>query len=336
MNLITPLISSILPLTALAVLLVYGCGVTPSPGFPARARNKFEPPDGKVLLIVGQNAGVFEAYAVSTGTTPAGFMVYTSVQDVSGLEDEAHYEGVTQYAQPVVDRYPNTAVQIGLYMVDALDEVASGKFDGNIDKLGNWIKKAERPVFLRIGYEFDGAHNHHDPAQYAAAYRHIVDRLRQHGIDNAAFVWHGTCALSEKPPEAWYPGDGYVDWFGISYFDQSQAMMMPMVRLAKTHQKPLMIAESTPRGGSSTYFGKGSWDSWFKPYFKFIEDNNIKAISYIDDNWETIEMWKGKGWGDARIEANKYVKQHWLEEIRKPKYLHASPELFKKLGYTLR
>src|SRR4029077_12486251 len=136
-----------------------------------------------------------------------------------------------------------------------------------------------------------------------------------------AFVWHSTSSPAAKPLEAWYPGDEYVDWFAITYFDQPQSMMMPMVKLSKAHRKPLMIAESTPRRNNSTHFGKGSWDSWFKPYFQFIEANDVKAISYIDDNWESIQMWRGKGWGDCRIEANAYVKEQWLKEIRKKKYL---------------
>jgi hypothetical protein len=26
-------------------------------------------------------------------------------------------------------------------------------------------------------------------------------------------------------------------------------------------------------------------------------------------------MWTGQGWGDARIEANEYIKEKWLKEI---------------------
>lgn len=323
----------------LALLILYACffaGCSPAPveAPQARARAKFEPPAGKILLIVGQDFGVFETYTTATGIVPGGFMVYTSIQEVTGLDSPSHYEGVSQYAKPLAEHFPATVAQVGLYMVSALEAVNDGTYDPSIDKLGDWIQKIKRPVFLRIGYEFDGDHNHYDSEQYKKAFRYIVDRFRKRGVTNAAFVWHSTCAPTKKPLEAWYPGDKYVDWFAISYFDQPQAMMLPMVRLAKIHHKPLMIAESTPRGNNSTYFGKGSWDSWFTPYFKFIADNDIKAISYIDDNWDSIQMWKGKGWGDARIETNPYVKEHWLEEIRKPKYLHSSPDLFKKLGYS--
>jgi len=304
-----------------------------SPASPARAKARFEPPDGKTLLIIGQNAGTLDRYIGGIGIVPAGFMAYTSIQEVNGLDYKSNYEGVIQFAQPDVDRHPNTVVQIGLYMVDALDRVIAGDYDPNIERLGDWIRNTKRPVFLRIGYEFDGAHNHYDPEKYVLAYRRIVDRLRKKGVDNVAYVWHATCAPAATPLEAWYPGDDYVDWIALSYFDQPQSMMMPTVQSARRHRKPMMIAEATPRAASSTYFGKGSWDSWFTPFFKFVEHNDIKAVSYIDDNWESMAMWKGKGWGDARVEANGVVKQKWIEEIRKPRYLHSSTNLFKTLGH---
>jgi hypothetical protein len=316
----------------ITVLVLSWSGCTPE--IPKeRSRGKFEPASGKVLLIIGQDAGVFETYTKAIGITPAGFMAYTSIQEVNGLDRESRYEGVTQYAQPTADGFTNTVVQIGLYMVDALDRVNNGEFDLNIDRLGDWIQKSRRPVFLRIGYEFDGAHNHYDPEKYKASFRHIVNRLRKQGVDNVAYVWHSTSTHTEIPIEAWYPGDDFVDWFGITYFDQPQSIMLPMVELAKAHGKPLMIAESTPRAGSSTYFGKGSWDSWFTKYFQFIQTHDIKAISYIDDNWESMHMWKGKGWGDARVEANPYIKRHWIKEISKPRYLQSSTNLFSELGY---
>lgn len=320
-------------LMALLLLVMPGCAPEAPKPRPEPPRAKFAPPEGKVLLIIGQDAGVFETYTAAIGITPAGFMAYTSIQEVNGLDRESRYEGVTQYAQPTADRFPNTVAQIGLYMVDALDRVNSGEFDPNIDLLGDWIARSKRPVFLRIGYEFDGTHNHYDPEKYKTAFRRIVERLRKRGVDNIAYVWHSTSSHAEHPLEAWYPGDDVVDWFGITYFDQPQSIMLPMVELAKAHGKPLMIAESTPRAGSSTYFGKGSWDSWFAKYFQFIQTHDIKAISYINDNWESMNMWKGKGWGDARVEANAYVKEHWVEEIKKPKYLQSSTNLFSELGY---
>jgi len=316
-----------------AFLLVFVPSLFSLPSYAGESSARFVPPDGKVLVIVGQNNGSFEAYVAGTKNVPAGFMTYTSVQRVEGLETPVTTAGVTQHAQALVDSQPNTVAQVGLYMVDALDGVIDGSYDTNLDHLGNWIKETKRPVFLRIGYEFDGGHNHYDPAKYIQAYRHIVDRFRKNGVENAAYVWHSFGVPVSQPLENWYPGDSYVDWFGISYFDQPQAMMLPMVQLAKTHHKPTMLAECTPKG-CLTAWGKGTWNSWFAPYFRFVEENHVQAICYIDDNWNSIAMWKGQNWGDARIEKNAYIQEHWLKEIQKEKYLHSSPELFATLGYS--
>ncbi|MGB3906037.1 MAG: hypothetical protein WBB22_14070, partial [Anaerolineae bacterium] len=45
-------------------------------------------------------------------------------------------------------------------------------------------------------YEFDGEWNHYNPERFQAAYKHIVDRLRETGANCFATVWqsaaHGT------------------------------------------------------------------------------------------------------------------------------------------------
>ncbi|MCK5393576.1 MAG: hypothetical protein KAI91_04500 [Candidatus Omnitrophica bacterium] len=45
-------------------------------------------------------------------------------------------------------------------------------------------------------------------------------------------------------------------------------------------------------------------------------------------------MWKGQGWKDARVEANKKIKNWWTTEIKKAKYIHSSENLYKLLNYT--
>ena len=93
-----------------------------------------------------------------------------------------------------------------------------------------------------------------------------------------------------------------------------------------------MIAESTPRV-LGTRFGQRSWDAWFVPYFRFVRAHDVQAISYINWEWETIPMFKAQGWEDARLQASEVVKAHWLQEMRDPRYLHASPTLFRRLGF---
>jgi len=295
-------------------------------------KNKFVPPEGKILLIIGQDVNTIDTYVVDAGVIPGGFMVYTSVQNMEGIYSPVDYGAGVGHFQYLIDHYPNTVIQIGLYMVDALDGVIEGLYDENIDKLGEWIKKADRPVYLRIGYEFDGPHNHYEPSKYVKAYRYIVDRLKANGVNNVAYVWHAHSHSLRSPIEKWYPGDEYVDWIGISYFSQHYNYMMPVIEFAKQHHKSVIIAETTPQGIGTT-FGEGSWKRWFQLFFNFIAEKNIRAICYINSNWEEQPMWKGQGWGDARIQANKIIKKRWLDEIGKEKYLQASPGLYKILGY---
>lgn len=294
-------------------------------------RAKFEPPDGRVLLMVGQDKDTINEYVGAVGIVPGGSMVYTSIQQLEGLTSQADHGSGPMHASALVKRYPQAAIQMGLSMVGALEGLPQGAYDGNIDKLAQWLKHVRVPVFLRIGYEFDGPHNHYDPRQYQGAYRYLVDALRQREVRNVATVWHSYASGTPHSLEAWYPGDTYVDWVGLSYFDQPEDLMEPVVQFAKQHHKPLMIAEATPRG-IGTGMDDLSWKAWFHLMFSFAERQHVKAISYINSNWEAQPMWRGQGWGDAQVQANAFVKAAWLKELAQPKYLQASPELFTILG----
>jgi len=181
------------------------------------AQNSFAPSSGKTILIVGQDLDTINAYVKSTGNVPGGTMFYTSIQDMKGLDGPNEYGSGPEDAQALLKDYPNSVVQIGLYMVDALNNTVAGKHDDNLRKLAQWTKNANRPVYLRIGYEFDNQDNHYNPQQYQQAFRYVVDFLRKQGVTNAAFVWHSDC-WGEKSNDywmKWYPGDDYVDWFGM-------------------------------------------------------------------------------------------------------------------------
>src|SRR5262249_34988587 len=160
-------------------------------------------------------------------------------------------------------------LQLGLYLNGDLENIISGTRAANISAIGNWIKNTGRPVYLRIGYEFDGPWNALPPDQYITAYRLIVDQMRAEGVTNAVFVWHAafTPPYNNFPIAAWYPGDKYVDWAGISVFQQFDGPLGTVADIdnfcafAKSRNKPIMIAESAPYGGISV----ARWTNWFMP-----------------------------------------------------------------------
>lgn len=295
------------------------------------SRATFAPPDGEVLVLIGQDLDSINAYVEATGTVPAGFMVYTSIQELQGLKQPAEYGAGVIHAQALMERYPHTVLQIGLWMVGALDGITRGHYNAQIDRFANWLRSVDRPVYLRIGYEFDLPDNGYDPEAYVRAYRYLVDRLRYRDVSNVAYVWHSFAADSVTPLTAWYPGDEYVDWCAVSYFNQGWGDLESMAAFAREHQKPLMIAEATPRGISTA--DEQAWTKWFQECASFIAHAKVKAFSYINTDWEALRMFQGQGWGDSRVEANPAVQETWLTTVRNPSYLHASLELYDTIDY---
>ncbi|MEP7291212.1 MAG: family 16 glycosylhydrolase [Chloroflexota bacterium] len=313
---------------------------------------KFLPPEGKTLLIIGQDLGAVgglpnytDGYADHIQLTPGGVTTYTDIANLNGLTHLANWGSGDVSAQLLADepRYSASALVMGLWMTGSEARVADGTLDTQVDALGEWIKAQNRPVYLRIGYEFDGEWNAYEPEGYVAAFRHIVDRFRATGVDNAATVWQS--ATHHSPHYGghewieWYPGDDYVDWFALSYFEPRLPILNAFLDLARAHNKPVMIAESAPKGASTSATTRPEllWEGWYQPFFDFIYTNSdvIRAVAYINVDWDSQPMWANHEdrWGDSRVQANEVIAAHWLSEIRKPAWLHGSSTLFTQLGY---
>ena len=222
-------------------------------------------------------------------------------------------------------------------MVNALAGILAGTYNANLDVIGNWIANTHRPVYLRIGYEFDADWTQYEPEQYQAAYRYIVDRYEAAGIHNIAYVWHSQAAPVRTNLMAWYPGDRYVDWVAASVFGSPAppwSNLVAVAQIARELDKPFMIAEASPHGITSTN-GVVSWASWYAAMFDFIQDYDVRAFCYINCNWDAPEMWQFNTlhWGDARVQSSSITQPLWLQKLSRPCFLHASTNLFRSLGY---
>jgi Glycosyl hydrolase family 26 len=293
---------------------------------------RFVPPKGSCLLVVGQDKASIDEHVAKLKVRPAGVMAYTSLQRLEGLTKPEQAGGLVQDAGSLLETYPHSVLQLGLYLVGALEGVVAGKYDENIDRLAEWVKASKRPVFLRVGYEFDFPENKYPPDLYVRAFRRIRDRMESRGATNVAYVWHSYAAANSKGAADWYPGDGYVDWVAVSYFSPKQSHLETVAQFARQRGKPLMVAEATPRG-VGTVKGRESWESWFVPCLRYLSRHDVRAFCYIDKNWEAFPRWQGKGWGDTRIDANALVRANWLKEVGGKRYLKASESLFSTLGY---
>ena len=335
---------------------------------PVRPLAKFEPADGEVILFVGQeleaiggvdkyNDGYFDHFEI-----PGGFTMYTNIApgDTSFGYVQKGLDGIfstddwgdspsnisMQLADP---DFENVALAIGLSMVNHEERIASGEHDEYIIRMGEFFKSlGKRPVFLRIGYEFDGhSWNFYDRESYIFAYRRIKDKLDSLGVDNVAYVWQSTGWVSDQYLlDEWYPGDDYVDWCSFSFF--ARWSEQNMIEFARKKGKPVFIAEATPTisdhmvkftgATKSTDLGDAeqaaeAWEKWFIPFFNTINENPdvVKAVSYINCNWKSHAMWVNNPTFqgvDARLHLSPEISEKWLEETGKSKYLKASPALF--------
>lgn len=312
-------------------------------------QTKFVPPNGKTLLIMGQTVERISEYLEKFPhqNIPGGWAAYWGIPEFKGITKAHENEtGNTQHHQMLVDKFPNTVVQSAMWMVgkwDVAKNTGNGFYDKVIKKYASWAKSTKRPIYLRIGYEFDGPHNELDPKQYVKAYRHVVDLLRKKGANNIAFVWHSYASKPYKDYKLseWYPGDDYVDWVGISVFGHAynNSDFGPhcdaVLAFAKAHKKPVMIAESNPVQGIDKE-NSAVWDKWFVNFFTFIYNKNIKAVSFINENWPKTKITGVSHWKDARLYNNEKVSKAWFQETNKKRYLKQSPTLFKELGYSRR
>lgn len=354
---------------ALLAFLILGCQSTPPDAAKTSQpviEGRYTPPPNQTLLFIGQDVQSIAAYKAALQIAPGGVTTYTNISEgqtfLHGLEGAADWGAGRINGQQNLDDDPHAALAIGLYLVDAtgtnLAHIADGTHDKVIDQLGTFIQRSERPVFLRIGYEFDGSWNHYEPEPYKAAFQHIVDRLREHGTTNFVSVWQSATykygSYKNLPIEEWYPGDAYVDWMGTSHFVFDPAVHDRFLDFARAHNKPVLVAEATPQGydldelsfsdpGDGQQFTSKTpeqiWDEWFKPFFSYIHQNAdvIRGVAYINADWHSQAMWGPSGgsgyWGDSRVQVNPVIRERWLNEVNTSFWLHGSPDLFEQLGY---
>lgn len=355
---------------ALAIVFCLGSFVNAQETSAKRRLAKFEPAGDKCIVFVGQSLPAiggldeFNDGYMDHFPAPGGFTMYTNLRpgDKSFGHEYRGIDGVTktddwgdgpnnmslQMADP---DFEHMALAIGLELVNHEKALAKGERDEQIKTLGEWIKSlGDRPVFLRIGYEFDGhSWNHYDRDSYIASFKRIRDKFEEMEITNVAYVWQ-SCGFMSTPQqlEEWYPGDEYVDWVGYSFFNNWRKEQM--TEFGRKKGKPVFIAEATPTIGvpgksDGTTFplslaneaqAKRAWDEWFVPFIKSVNDNKdvVKAISYIHHDWYDRAMWKEnptfKG-VDSRLNLSPFIAEKWNEEFSKLRYLKASPDLFKSL-----
>ena len=296
------------------------------------------------LFFIGQDLGAIREYVKSECCIAAdGATAYIGLYKVLSEELEFGGIGLNAEGSPIalegswgsgpVSAYKTATefdtdhLAIGLFIANneepgALATLVEGKHDDKIRQLTKLFSYVRGNVFLRIGYEFDGAWNsgYEDADTYKAAWRRIVDIIRAEGADNVVFVWQSGAApiddAIEKKHEDisdWYPGDNYVDWVGLSWFiegDEEQTVdsnySVPTARdladevvsFARKRGKPVMIAEASPQAfdiaSLTTSHHSPLWDGAPGTETKRLSEDELwnawfaPFFRYLDENDDVI------------------------------------------------
>jgi len=160
----------------------------------------------------------------------------------------------------------------------ALQRIIDGDFDSYLRRWADTVKVYGKPLMMTFAVEMNGdwfpwsgvfqggadTTGYGDPGRadgperYVDAYRHVVDLFDGIGVVNVTWVWQPN--NFSYPEEDWnaaaayYPGDNYADWIGVSVYGallphdpwvSFDAVMAPAydTLTAAFPQKPLMVAE---------------------------------------------------------------------------------------------
>jgi beta-mannanase len=176
--------------------------------------------------------------------------------------------------------------------------VANGSQDGQITETANRLKAFGRKLFLAFHHEPEndiGAAG--QPADYAHAFRRVVDVFNRVGADNVIFVWNmmGFVGGHGDIYPTLYPGDQYVDWIAYDPYNwygcKSGHKTRSFAEITKAFYdwtaahapgKPLMLAEYGLREQPA---GSASKAQWFRDELVQLKTTRtrLKALVYFNN-----------------------------------------------------
>lgn len=207
----------------------------------------------------------------------------------------------------------------------ALARFLEGRFDAALRRYARDVEAAGIPIVVDFGVEMNGdwfpwsgacngggmTTGYGDPAaadgpeRFRDTYRRIIDIFRAEGADDVTWMFHVDAynapeRTSWNTMRAYYPGDAYIDWIGVSaYAAQSPGELRswnPSLRavlddaypeLAKVSTtKPIALAE----WGQIEHAGK---PGWIRDGLRAVAAGSwprIKAISYWHQSWDGSNM----------------------------------------------
>ncbi len=218
----------LIPVTvAAAVFLAGGCAVRMTYDHDEMARARATMGHAGTAAVASPSLaaqpeiGVFEPGATASyrlvdeftresGIHPGIVLYYSGWNDPFQIRFAgwAHHDG----AEPFAQMLPN-----GITMAS----VVAGDYDGYLRSFASAVRSYGHPVILGFAPEMNGnwyawGVGRTPPAQWIAAWRHVVTTFRRAGASNVTWLWTVSDISAVKAPVSqWWPGPAYVDEIGI-------------------------------------------------------------------------------------------------------------------------
>jgi mannan endo-1,4-beta-mannosidase len=149
-----------------------------------------------------------------------------------------------------------------------LSAIASGVYDTYLRDYASVVRSYGRGVIIGFGHEMNGywyswGTRGARPAEFVAAWRHIVDIFRSAGARNVTWLWTVNIIDTKTgipAPGPWWPGSSYVSWVGIDgyYYKPSWTfapLFGPTIKAVRTlTHDPILISET----GATAAAGKAA------------------------------------------------------------------------------
>lgn len=196
-----------------------------------------------------------------------------------------------------------------------LRAVARGDYDFYVDRWARQARSHGGPILLRFAHEMNDPYRYpwgpqnNSAEDFVAAWRHVVERFRAAGADNVLWVWSPHPAYGAF--DAFYPGDGWVDWVGATVLNYGDAA--PWSRwwsfgeiFGERYEdlaafgKPIMIAEL----GSLAVGGDRA--GWYREALASLPDEHprVRAVLYYASASDATVTGKSVDWsvtGDSAV-----------------------------------
>jgi len=235
--------------------------------------------------------------------------------------------------------------------VYSLQNIIDGKFDQELIRWAEDTKQSGVPIMIEFGTEVNGdwfpwaglyngngdTQGYGDtsladgPERFKDAYIHIIDLFNKEDVKNVTWAFHVNCMSA--PEESWnnmsayYPGDEYIDWIGVSIYgaqkpgDQYHSFDE---LLSKSYNEMSSISENKPLAvfefgvvEGVDYFSKALW---IKDALNILKEGNyprIKAISYWHSSW----MNEDSSFSNMRIDSTPESLKQYKETISDPFFI---------------